>query len=573
MKRCPECRRDYYDETLLYCLDDGNALLDGPSSGKIEPPASSTGQIDDEPQTAILHETAAPAEAATRAQIHKTDQTAVFPTGVGANVPKARGFDKRLVAAPLLAILIAIGVYFGYRYFNPTTGGQINSIAVLPFQNRSGDPNSEYLSDGLAESLIYRLSQLPDLKVSPTSSVIQYKGKDTKVATIASELGVDAVMTGRLAQIGNNLTISVELVDVRNNKLLWGEQYERKMADLLATQREIAATITQKLQLKLSGEGERRLAKTYTTDDEAYQLYLRGRFHFARRTKDDVLKSIEYYRQAAAVAPDFSLAYVGMAEAFTVGSSNDTFSRDEGIKSAVTAARKALELDPNLAEAHAALGWALMNSGFGNWSEAEAAFKRSIEINPNIANSHYYYSRLLKVLGRADEGLREMERAVELEPLSLILNANLAGAYVSARQYEKATMQIQRTKDLDPAFLPTQWYFCWVAAVTGKYDEILTDTHKQNPRLTAFIGFAYAKTGRVDEARSILRELQETRPHSDAAFVYIGLGDTENAFAEMEKAVQAREFDAAEIKVDPFWDPLRGDPRYKDLLKRMGLPE
>ena len=248
MKRCPECRRDYYDDTLLYCLDDGNALLEGPASA-------------DEPATAILHVTEAPSEAATRAQIHMTDQTAVLPANTGDIVPKPRGLDKRLLAAPFLLAIIVLGGFFGYRYFKSSTSGQINSIAVLPFENKSGNADSDYLSDGMAESLIYKLSQLPNLKVSPRSSVFRYKGKEIDVEKIGAELGVDAVMSGRIIQRGDNLTISVDLVDVRNKKSLWGDQYERKMSDLLATQREIASAITQKLQLKLSGEAEQKLAK------------------------------------------------------------------------------------------------------------------------------------------------------------------------------------------------------------------------------------------------------------------------------------------------------------------------
>jgi len=205
MKRCPECGREY-DNTMMFCLDDGAELLYGPA--RSEPGARATGFPADEPQTAILHSTAAPGEAPTRAQINTTEKTSVLPSG-RADVPKARRFDKRYFFAPIVLAVIVLGGFFGYRYYKPASGGSINSIAVLPFQNKSGDPNSEYLSDGLAESLIYRLSQIPELKVSPTSSVIQYKGKDTKVATIASELGVDAVMTGRLAQIGDNLTVSV----------------------------------------------------------------------------------------------------------------------------------------------------------------------------------------------------------------------------------------------------------------------------------------------------------------------------------------------------------------------------
>jgi TolB-like protein len=320
MKRCPECRRDYYDDTLLYCLDDGNALLEGPASG------SGAG---DEPAT-ILSEPPALAggrsasESPARAHIHRTGQTAILPTGAEAapqedwgRLAGKRSLSAHRAAKPLAALivtaLILVGGYFGYRYFQPATSEQINSIAVLPFENRSNDPDADYLSDGLAESLIFRLSQLPDLKVSPTSSVMHYKGRGGNLVMIAKELGVQAVMIGKLVQRGDSLTISIELVDVPNNKLLWGEQYERKVSELLNTQREIAAIIADKLRVKLAGN-DKGVTKKYTDNNEAYQLYLKGRFHFARRTKADMERSIELLHQATELDPNFALAYVGIAE-------------------------------------------------------------------------------------------------------------------------------------------------------------------------------------------------------------------------------------------------------------------
>ncbi len=568
MKRCPECRRDYYDDTLLYCLEDGKALV----QGSVPSP--------DEPATAILSVPPAVAGGFTQPTDETEAKTAILqPSAIagGSDLSEKPSNSSKSAAKPLIAAVAAVAVlvggFFSYRYFNPALSEQINSIAVLPFQNVGGNPDSEYLSDGLAETLVYRLSQLPDLKVSPASSVIRYKGKEFDAQKIAGELGVKAVLFGKVTPRGDSLSISVELIDAVNNRSLWGEQYERKMADLLATQREIAATITQKLQLKLSGEAERKLAKTYTTNDAAYQIYLKGRFHFAKRTPDDVLKSIGYYQQAAKLAPDFALAYVGLAEAFAIASFNGALPRDESISKAVSAARQALSVDPGLAEAHSALGFALWDFGFGNWSEAEAAFKRSIEIDPNVANSHYYYSLLLQTLGRTEEGLREMERAVELEPLSLILNANLAGAYFNLRQFEKAAIQVRKATDLDPNFPPTQYFVCLVAAATGKYDEILTDTYIRNHKVLDIVGYAYAKTGREKEARNVIQTLRESKQFSEAAFVNVGLGDIENAFADLDKAIQVRAVGAASLKVDPLWDPLRDDPRYRNLLRRMNMPE
>ncbi|MBK9528572.1 MAG: hypothetical protein IPO41_09690 [Acidobacteria bacterium] len=302
MKRCPECGRNYNDDSMSFCLDDGSELLFGPASM-------------DEPATAILHSTAAPGEAPTRAQINTTDQTAILHTGAEAEPRESLGgpsekqsFSANRAAKPLVvvvvAVLVLVGGFFGYRYFSASGSTQINSIAVMPFENRNSDADTDYLSDGLAESLIFRLTQLPDLRVSPTSSVMRYKGASTDVAKIASELGVDAVMTGRLTKRGDNLNITVELVDARTNKSLWGEQYERKLSELLTTQREIVAEIVSKLRLKLSGESEQKLAKKYTDNNEAYQLYLQGRYHWNKRNADEFEKAIVFFKQAIGKRPE-----------------------------------------------------------------------------------------------------------------------------------------------------------------------------------------------------------------------------------------------------------------------------
>jgi len=398
MKKCPQCGREY-DNTMMFCLDDGAELLYGPAMS--EPPASAGGQFD-EPQTAILHSTAAPGEAPTRAQIHTTEQTAIFPGGAEAEPRESLGglsekhsFSANRAAKPLIAAVVAVAVlvggFFGYRYFSASGSKQINSIAVMPFENRNSDADTDYLSDGLAESVIFRLTQLPDLKVSPTSSVMRYKGSSTDVAKIASELGVDAVMTGRLTKRGDNLNITVELVDARTNKSLWGEQYERKLSELLTTQREIVAEIVGKLQLKLSGESEQKLAKKYTNNDEAYQLYLRGQYHLAKRSKDDNYKAIDYYEQAIKLDPNFALAYAGLSYAYQLGMGNYFFSisLEEGLKRAKDAAVRAAEIDPNLAEARTVIGISLSKEF--KWPEAEREYRKAIEIDPKNAGSHYQY--------------------------------------------------------------------------------------------------------------------------------------------------------------------------------------
>jgi len=434
MKRCPKCGREY-DNTMMFCLDDGQELLYGPALS--EPPAldhpsrhktpsgdpGAGDKVHGEPRTAILHSTAAPGEAPTRAQTNTYDQTAILHSPATAG-----GSDSHRMAKPLIAVFAALillgGGFLAYRYLS--SGKQIESIAVMPFENRNSDADTDYLSDGLAESLIFRLTQIPGLKVSPASSVMRYKGKETDISRIAAELSVDAIMTGRLTKRGDNLNITVELVDARTNNSLWGEQYERKLSELLTTQCEIATEIVSKLRLKLSGESEQKLAKKYTDNDEAYQLYLRGQYHLARRSKDDLEKAIGYYQQAVKLDPNFALAYVGMSYAYNTGTGNYffPFSIEEGYSRGRNAAVKAGELDPNLAEAHTALGLAFRAEW--KWLEGEREFKKALEIDPNNARTHYYYGLFLESVGRTPEAIREIKAAVDREPLSLIMQANLA---------------------------------------------------------------------------------------------------------------------------------------------------
>jgi serine/threonine protein kinase/tetratricopeptide (TPR) repeat protein len=487
------------------------------------------------------------------------------------------------VALAILLILISGAGYGFFRYRGSAGGGTeaINSIAVLPFQNKSADADTDYLSDGLAESLIFRLSQLPGLKVSPTSSVMRYKGRETDVAKIASELGVDAVMTGRLLKRGDNFNITVELVDVRNNKSLWGEHYERKMSDLLATQREIAAAITQKLQLKLGGSEAKGITKRYTDNNDAYQLYLKGRFHFARRTRDELQRAIEVFQQAIKLDPKFALAYVGLAESYVVMPSFPYMSPKEAFPQAKAAIAKALELDPELPEAHTISGMIAATYDW-NWAEAEREFKRSLELDPSLALTHYRYAwTYLSPMGRHNEAIAEMERAMEIEPLSLIQGANFAGVLMYARQLDRAVEQAKKTYDLDPTFFGGQNWLCHTYDARGMYAESLAISEKtigtSFPLLSA-TSYAYAKTGRRREAEAVinqLEELEKTRYIINywVAVTYAALGEKDAAFAELEKAYQARDWFLPRIKTDPFMDPLRDDPRFNDLIRRIGLPE
>ncbi|MGB7067895.1 MAG: hypothetical protein WBD22_00185 [Pyrinomonadaceae bacterium] len=428
--------------------------------------------------------------------------------------------------------------------------------------------------------MIFRLSQLPGLKVSPTSSVIRYKGNDTVVDKIASELGVDAVLTGRIQKKGENLNITVELVDVRNNRALWGEQYDRRMSDLLATQREIAATVTQKLQLKISGN-EKGLAKKYTSSSEAYQLYLKGRYHFARRTKDEMLKSIELFTQAVDLDPNFALAYVGIAESYSTIPGYSYASPHECMPQAKAAVARALELDPELPEAHTVAG---MIAATYDWDYPRAGreFKRSLELDPNLAITHYRYAWVyLSPLGRHDDAVAEMKRAMELEPLSIIQGANLAGVFIYAGRFDEALEQAKKTHDLDPLHVGAISWLAHAYNAKGMYAESLVASEK-SARLgfpaQSLTGIAYAMSGqRADAIRNIeeWKEAEKTNYMMNywLAGIYTQLDDKDAAFAELEKAYEAHDWFLQRLKVDPFLEPLRDDSRFKNLVNRLNLPE
>jgi eukaryotic-like serine/threonine-protein kinase len=482
-----------------------------------------------------------------------------------------------------LIVLALLAVGFWFFYLRPSTGkAPIGSIAVLPFQNRSADRDTEYLSDGLAESLIYRLSQLPNLTVSPTSSVFRYKGKETDAQKVGNELGVNSVMMGRIAQRGDNLTISVELVDVRNNKLLWGEQYERKMSELLATQREIAAEITNKLQLKLSGEGEQKLAKKYTDNNEAYQLYLKGRFYWNKRDEENFRKAIEQFKAAADKDPNFALALVGLADCYALLPEYGSVPSSEALPQAKAYALRALEIDDSLGEAHISL--ANVNTLLWNWNEAENGYKRGIELNPNYATAHKWYGLQLATLGRLDEALAKLKRAQELEPLSISINLNLAETYFAKGDVNAGVEQCQRTIDLDPNWYYVHQYLGLGFLKQGRNGEALAEAEKsvelskRHSIPLGVLGYVYAQTGKRSEATAIIEELKERFARRQAngysiATVFVGLSDKEQAFAWLEKDFQARS------SLLPYWlnfpplNSLRDDSRFKDLARRMGIPE
>ena len=486
--------------------------------------------------------------------------------------------QRVLLLAPLLAIAIVVS-YFAYsRYLAGSSKPGTTSIAVLPFANETGDANAEYLSDGLSESLTNSLSQVPGIKVAARSSVFRYKGKDFDLQEVAKALGVEAILTGKVTQRGENLAISVELVDASDKTQIWGEQYDRKMSDLLEIQREIAREIVEKLKLKVPSEANQP-PKHYTDSNDAYQLYLKGRFYWDKRTAEALQKSIEYFNQAIDKDPRFALAYAGLADSYVVPANR--LPPREALPKAKAAAIRALELDETLAEAHASLGRVFASYDW-DWTSAEKQYKRAIELNPDYATAHQWYGGYLSVVGHSNEAIAERKRALELEPLSLVINFELGLSYYHARDYDRAIEQFQKTLELDQNFPAARNLLPAAYEQKGMYKEAIAE-FKQSISLTgggeskAGLGHVYAITGRKSDAGIILGELKQTfgkeyLPASHIALIYAGLDDKDQAFAWLNKAYEQRAFQLQWINLDPRWDNLRSDPRFEEILRRMGVP-
>jgi TolB-like protein/DNA-binding winged helix-turn-helix (wHTH) protein len=492
---------------------------------------------------------------------------------------------NKLVVLSLLVALFATAIIVYYFTYSRNIGGSdkagVTSIAVLPFANETGDPNAEYLSDGISESLINSLSQLPGIKVIARSSVFKFKGKEIDLNDAGKALGVEAILIGRVTQRGENLSISVELVNASDRTQMWGEQYDRKMSDLLVIQREITSEIVDKLKLKVSG-AEKATAKHYTESNDAYQLYLKGRFYWEKRTAEALKKAIEYFNQAIEKDPRFALAYAGLADCYVVPANR--LAPREAMPKAKAAALRALELDETLAEAHVSLGRVLAAFDW-DWTSAEKEYKRAIQLNPRYAVAHQWYGGLLAVMGRTKEAIAERKLAQELEPLSLIINFELGLGFYYDREYDQAIEQFQKTLELDQNFPAALNFLPAVYEQKRMYSEAIAEFKKSIPPAApsestfskSGLGHVYALTGKKSEARLLLDDLKQLSAHeyvsaTNVALIYAGLGEKDQAFAWLDKAYEQRAFQLQWIKLDPRWDNLRSDSRFQDLWHRIGLP-
>ncbi len=489
-------------------------------------------------------------------------------------VVRARWGRWALVTSALILVL-AVGGYFLAR----KKISAIDSIAVLPLVNDVQDADLDYLCDGVTESVTNKLSQIAGLRVMARSTVFHYKGKGADPRAAGRELGVRAVLSGHVLQRGDTMTISVELTNVADGSLIWGEQYNRKPTDVLRVLDEIAPEIAAALKLQLTGPQQRRLMQRSTEDSEAHQLYLRGRFYFNKRTDAGFLKAVDYFQQAIAKDPTYGLAYAGLADAYGL-LGWDTYPSKEYIPKAKEMAQKALEIDDQMAEAHTSL--AMVKALYDwDWKGAEQEFRRAIELNPGHATAHHWYGIHLGAMGRVEESKRELGKALELDPLSLIINVNNAYPYHYARQYERAIEIYRKTIDMDPSFAVAHDDLMDAYEQQGRHEEamreaILALRLSGDSKLADRVGYGNSAGGYRAALTSWIVGLKEEakgRYVSPVRFaqLYVLLGDKDQAFTWLERALEDRSPQLVYLKVDPRYDPLRSDPRFSDLLRRVGL--
>ena len=476
----------------------------------------------------------------------------------------------------------------------PTSSGQtsglrpprvskiVDSLAVLPFENTSADPEHEYLSDGITGSLINILATLPKLRVMAQSTVFRYKGREIDPQAIGLELNVRAVLTGRMMQSGGSLRIGTELVDVATGSQLWGAQYDRKPGDIFVVQDEISNEISEKLRLQLTRAEKKRLTKHHTEDPEAYRLYLKGRHYWNRWTEEGFYKAIEYFQQAVEKDPSYALAYTGLADSYVLLGWNSYLSPKEAFPKGKIAAMTALRLDPDLAEAHTPLA-ALLWLHDWQWAEAQAEFKRSLELGPTYATANHWYAEYAMTMGRHEEAMSRMRKGHELDPLSLIINVAVGWALYFARRYDEAIEQLRRTVELDPNYPVTYWILGLLLRKTRCYELAITEGEKAvklsdgSPLMRAALAHTFGTAGRTEEAFQILDDLTKLAKQKYVApyffaGIHIGLGENDRAIEYLEKSYEEHSHWLIYLHIDPSMDGLRDNLRFRDLLRRVGLP-
>jgi TolB-like protein/DNA-binding winged helix-turn-helix (wHTH) protein/Tfp pilus assembly protein PilF len=475
--------------------------------------------------------------------------------------------------------LLALAAWF---FFLRPRDGAIQSVAVLPFINASADSNAEYLSDGITESLINNLSQLPHLRVMARSTVFRYKGKDIDPQKIGNDLHVQAVLSGRLLQQGNVLVVQAELMDVKTGTQLWGGQFNRSVEDVLALQYDLSSEIAEKLRLKLTGDEKQRLAKRYTEDAEAYQFYLKGRYYWNKRSPEGTRKAVSYFQQAIDKDPSYALAYAGLADAYTYLSFFNLAPPRDAMPRAKAAAMKALEIDEHLAEAHVSLGYISFAYDW-DWSAAGKHFDQALALNPTLTRAHNFYPLYLSSRGMAQQALAVAKAALDLDPASPSVSHYLALQLYLARQFDQAIEQCHKTLDLDPNFAIAYQVLGQAYLAQGMNREAEPVLEKYSALSQggvdslALLGYSHARLGERSQALRTLEELKATSKTSYVpafyfAMIYAALEDKDQAFMQLEKGYDERFTRFAYLKLEALWDPLRSDERFSDLVRRVGIP-
>jgi len=500
----------------------------------------------------------------------------------GAPTQTPRYWPRGLWIAALVLVALALGLVSSNvsglrdRLLGRPAPGEITSIAVLPLANLSGDTEEDYFSDGMTDALITELGQISALRVISRQSVMQYKGTHKPLPEIARELNVDAVMEGSALHEGERVRITAQLVQAVPERHLWAESYERDLSSVLSLQREVARAIAGEIRVTLTQQEQARLARAHLVNPEAYEAYLKGRYHWNKRTPENIKKGLAFFEQAIAIDPAYAVAYAGVADSLIIDNASYIgLSPEEVLRRATAAATKALELDDTLAEAHTSLA-VILSTRYWDWAGAEREYKRAIELSPGYSTAHQWYAEFLSYAGRHDEALAQIGLAREIDPTSLVINAEVGTLRVFASRLDEGIEQLGRTLELDPTFFLAHAALGRAYMRKKLHKEAIAEFGKAEAK--ALLAHAYAVTGERAEARKILDEVERLwkqgyAPATDMAKVYAGLQETDQAFAWLEKAYEARDPNLIMIDVEPEYDSLRSDPRFRSLLTRMNFPD
>jgi eukaryotic-like serine/threonine-protein kinase len=499
--------------------------------------------------------------------------------------PRRRLVKTAIEGIIMLMIVVALLVAFNTggwrdRLLGHDVQPQIGSLAVLPLTNLSHDPEQDYFADGMTEALITDLARTTNLRVISRTSVMHYKGSDKSLPEIARELHVDAVVEGSVQRSENRVRITAQLIRGSTDQHLWADSYERDLQDILGLQDEVAHAITQQVEGKLSQQKVTPPRSSRPVNPDAYEAYLKGRYYWNKRDRASLEKSLGYFNEAIAKDPKYALAYAGLADVYVVLGPDWAMPPKDINEKAKAAAQKALEVDDSLAEAHTSLASIYHNEW--NWDGAEREFKRAIELDPNYATAHHWYSIYLSTVGRFDESVKEATKAAELDPLSLIISASLGNRLIEARRYQDAASQCRKTLEMDPNFGLAHACIGTAAVNEGHFQEGIPELKKAiellpgSPYFMAQLGMAYAQSGDRAQAQKVLDQMKKSSsshlPNYSIAMVYATLADKEQTISWLKKGYEERNDDMIYMKIEPVFDPLRSEPRFQDLIRRIGFP-